>query len=131
MCSDKVETTVDISSITHSGEIKMINTETSETFEESLEKFAMVAKRLIKETEQMKNCPIGGKGKEYQKCCLTHLLDEFKMESIDLLMSEVSPETRKEIMDFAWNGDFDTDVYPSGQYLKDWYRQEDGLMIKM
>ena len=128
MCPNKVETTEDISSITHSVEIKMSKTETSETFEKSLETFANVAKMLIRTDEFVKNVPLSLMTKECRKIGLRSLLNQIRFESIDFLMREVSPDTRKEIMDCAleYDDEFDGSHISDGKYIRDWFHSETG-----
>ena len=108
---------------------------TNKTFEKSLEVFGMVAQSLIQEYGILKNDRIIQNSeddpefvKEMRLRRLRLLLNEFRFESIDFLMKEVSPETRKEIMDCAWNGDFEEVKISSGKYIKDWFHPEDGSM---
>ena len=100
---------------------------TSKTFEKSLERFAKIAKMILRIDDHLKDDRYVKESKECQKIRLSSLLNQFRFESIDFLMREVSPETRKEIMDCAWNGVFERDSVSSGKYLIDWFNS-DGSM---
>ena len=56
------------------------------------------------------------------------LLNQIRFESIDFLMREVSPDTRKEIMDCAleYDDEFDGSHISDGKYIRDWFHSETG-----
>ena len=100
----------------------------SETFEKSLELFADVAKMNINMFDSLKN---KSNRESMRKGYLRLLITEMQCQSIDFLMSQVSPETRKEIMDFAWDYDdeFDRSHVSDGQYIRDFFCHKTGKVI--
>ena len=107
--------------------------ETSETFEDSLRSFGACAKMNLM---VLKNCmkafshhfddQPSETNRELRRLQIHSLMNQLRFESIDLIMKEVSPEIRKEMMDFAWDDGFEKEDIPSGKYLRDWFDSRDG-----